>query len=124
MPRARLASPLIVKISAACALAALAAIAACTGVEGVTPTCTFNLGGSGVVPSADGCEQFAPCLDKNGNAQDASKCCVDKNGTALTGCDLFVCLYSYGTKPDPTLCPSMSSTSSSSGGIGGSGGAL
>jgi len=134
MPKARISSSLVVKIFAGAALAGFAAIAACSGVEGVTPTCTFNVGGNGVVPSADGCDQFAPCLDKDGNAQDPSKCCVDSQGMALTGCDLYVCLYSYGTQPDLSLCPDMTSSSSSasssssgsssssSGGTGGTGG--
>jgi hypothetical protein len=114
-------SPLVVKLFAGAALAGLVAIAACTGVEGVTPTCTANVGGNGIVPSADGCEQFAACHDKDGGAQDPHLCCVDSKGMALTGCDLYVCLYSYGTQPDKSLCPDMMTSSSSSSGGGDAG---
>ncbi|MFT3773588.1 MAG: hypothetical protein QM820_50070 [Minicystis sp.] len=114
-------APLVVKILAGTLLAACGVIAACSGTNGVTPDCEFNVGANGIEPNPNGCEQFAPCLDKNGNRQDASKCCVDGNDNPLTGDALALCLFGYGAGPAPTTSAS-SSSSSSSGGTGGAGG--
>jgi hypothetical protein len=113
----------VVKLLAGTLLAACGAIAACSGSNGVNADCTFNVTAEGIVAMPDGCEQFAPCLDKNGNVQAATKCCVDDKGDALAGDALATCLFGYGAGAAPTSSSS-SSSSSASGGVGGSGGAL
>jgi hypothetical protein len=93
---------LVVKVLAAAAIAACAALAACSTVVGTTPDCTYNLDGGSIQNIPNGCEQFAPCLDKDGNEQDPHACCVDSSGMPLTGTDLATCLYGYGAGPAPT----------------------
>jgi hypothetical protein len=112
-------APLLVKVLGATAIALCAALGACSGSNGVTPDCKLNVDENGIHADPDGCEQFAPCLDKNGKQQDAHKCCVDDKGQELTGDNLAVCLFGYGAGPAPTPSTSSSSSSSSSGAGGG-----
>ena len=95
-------APLLVKVLGGAAIALCTALGACSDSNGVTPDCTFNVDENGIHAKSDGCEKFSPCLDKNGNPQDAHKCCVDDKGAALTGDDLATCLFGYGAGEPPT----------------------
>jgi hypothetical protein len=86
--------------------AACAALGACSGSDGQTPACTPNVTANGIENITNGCEQFPPCLDANGNAQPAVNCCPADAG------DVAACLYAYGAGGAP----------GSSGGTGGSDG--
>jgi hypothetical protein len=114
---------MLVTVFAASVAAALSAMGACSSPDGVTPMCTYNVGGNGLVHVANPCEGFAPCLDDAGKEQPAATCCVDGTGATLTGDALTTCLNGYGAGPPvastSSASSSSSSSSSSSGGDGG-----
>ena len=65
----------------------------CSSVQGVTPSCPFNVDDAGIDPEPSGCEQFAVC---DANPANPTVCCVDLTGTPLTGNNLSQCLWGYG----------------------------
>lgn len=107
---------LLVRLGAVAACAACAALGACSSSDGQTPSCTPNVTANGIQNLPDGCEQFPPCTDANGDTQPASYCCADAG-------DVASCLYAYGAGPAPTGgAGGATGSSSSSGGAGGSDG--
>ncbi len=99
-------SPIAVRILVVAASSALVAIGACANPDTQTPACNDNVKSFGVDPSVtNGCEGFAPCsLPPLQGGSQASGCCVDADGGALSGNDLASCLHGYGDSTCPYLC--------------------
>ena len=101
---------------------AFSALFGCASEEGVAPTCTQDVNGSGHQAVENGCNPFAVCkLDDNMDGflddQDATRepvqCCKQFDSTGDGKDYLFqLCMYGYGAGALPTS----SSSSSSSGG--------
>jgi hypothetical protein len=100
---------------------AFSALFGCASEEGVAPTCTQDVNGSGHQAVENGCNPFAVCkLDDNNDGflddQDATRepiqCCQQFQIPGKEY-DFQLCMYGYGAGALPT------SSSSSSGGGGG-----
>jgi hypothetical protein len=86
-------SPILIPLLAGAAATVALAIGACANPDTQSPTaCTSGPYGL--------CEGFAVCA-----SGPASTCCVDADGGALTGNDLYTCLYGYGDPSCTYLVP-------------------